>query len=264
MFNLGDLAITELDKIQAYDVVTGAFLFELVDLQNTTIENAEEKTDITGKQGRKITSLKRNKSATISGAHGTLNGGLLELQTGGEFENKTTKVKWIDYLTIASDKATTSWKAVGTAGAEIGDLYIKLQNGGLGDKLTQAAQPGDSEFAYDPTTKELTFNTDDYADGTEIMVTYDRQIVADVLENDSGTYSKKATIYVDFIAEDTCGNIYRGQFYFPKADFDGNFSFEMGDNQSVHNFNAEALAGACGGAANFWTYTIFGVNEVDA
>ena len=41
-------------------------------------------------------------------------------------------------------------------------------------------------------------------------------------------------------------------------------SMEMGDNQTVHAFEAEALAGGCGGSSALWTYTIFGANTADA
>ena len=78
--NVNDLTITSLETIDAFDIVTGAYLFTLDELQNTTIAQTQEKTDITGKQGRKLSSLKKNKSVTISGNNGIVSGGLLELQ----------------------------------------------------------------------------------------------------------------------------------------------------------------------------------------
>ena len=260
---LTDLMITSLDTITAYDITSGAFLFSLEELQSTTIENAEEKTDITGKQGRKLNSLKRNKTATISGTNGVLSSGLMELQTGGTFTEKATTVRWIDYLTIDSNTAKTSWKAVGTSGAEIIALYLRNVNGTLGTKLTQDSAVGSGKFTYAPGSKTLTFANGAYDNGTEIVVIYNRKITAPVLDNVSDNYSTKCALYVDATAEDYCANVYHVQIYFPKADFDGNFSIEMGDNQAVHAFNAEALAGACGTAATFWTYTIFGDNTAD-
>ena len=260
---IADLMITSLDTITAYDITSGAFLFSLDELQNATIENAEEKTEITGKQGRKLNTMKRNKSATISGTNGILSCGLMELQTGGTFTEKATNVKWIDYLTISSTAATTTWKAVGTAGAEITNLFIKNSDGTLGTKLTQDSTATAGKFTYTPGTKTLAFASGAYTDGTEIAVFYNRKITADVLENVSDHYSTKCALYVDATAEDYCANVYHVQIYFPKADFDGNFSIEMGDNQAVHAFNAEALAGACGSSANFWTYTVFSNNTAD-
>ncbi len=257
-----DLIITSLETITAFDPASGAYLFTLDELQNASIANTEEKVDITGKQGRKLSSLKRNKGVTISGANGLLSGGLMELQSGGTFENKATNVMWADYLSVSGNKATTSFKAVGTAGAEIKGLYVRNADGTLGDELTQADTAAAGKFAYAPATKTLTFNS--LADGTEIVAYYERKITADVLVNESDKYSKKAMLYIDAIGEDRCANVYRIQFFVPKADFNGEYSIDLGDDQVVQNFEAEALAGACGVAGVLWTYTVFGENAEDA
>lgn len=262
--NINDITITSLEVITAFDITTGNFKFALDELQNATIAQTQEKTDITGKQGRKLASLKRNKAVTISGTNGMVSGGLLELQTGSEFENKVTTVMWTDYLTVYDNGAVTSYKAVGTIGNEIESVYIKNSDGTLGAPLMQGAAVADHVFTYDPATKKIAFNEGEVADGTEIVVYYLRQIQADVLENMSDNYSGKCSLYIDAFAEDKCANVYRIQFYVPKADFNGEFSFEMGDNQTVHAFEAESLAGACGSSGALWTYTIFGVNAEDA
>ena len=262
--NIGDLTITSLETITAFNVTTGAYKFTLDELQNATIQNSQETQEITGKGGRRLSTLKRNKSVTVSGTNGMISGGLLEVQTGGTFENKTTQVLWTDYLTVSSNAATTNYKAVGTAGAEIEELYIKNNDGTLGTELEQAASAAEGKFAYDPSTKALTFSG--VADNTEIVVYYKRNITADVLSNESDKYSEKATLYIDALAEDKCANVYRVQFFIPKADFSGEFQIEMGDNQATHDFEAESLAGACisGSSSLLWTYTVFGVNTEDA
>lgn len=258
-----DLIITSLETITAFDPASGNYLFTLDELQNASIANTEEKVDITGKQGRKLSSLKRNKGVTISGANGLLSGGLMELQSGGTFENKATNVMWTDYLQVQSGTATTNYKAVGTAGAEIKGLYVRNGDGSLGDSLEQASSAAAGKFAYNPTSKALSFHSD-IEDGTEIVVYYERKITADVLRNESDKYSKKAMLYIDAIGEDRCANIYRIQFFVPKADFNGEYSIDLGDDQVVQNFEAEALAGACGVAGTLWTYTVFGENAADA
>lgn len=262
--NIKDLTITSLEVITAFDIVTGNYKFTLDELQNATISQTQDKVDITGKQGRKLSSLKRNKAVTISGTNGMVSGGLLELQTGGTFESKATEVLWTDYLTVTANASETNFKAVGTVGNEIESIYIKNEDGTLGEVLEQAATVGEGKFTYNPETKALAFNEDDIDDGTEIVVYYKRKITANVLENMSDTYSGKCALYIDAIAEDKCANIYRIQFYIPKADFNGEFSFEMGENQSVHSFEAEALSGACGTGGTFWTYTVFGSDAKDA
>lgn len=262
---INDITITSLETITAFDIATGAYRFTLDELQNAKIANTQEKTDITGKAGRKLNSLKRNKGVVISGTNGLVSGGLLEVQTGSEFKSvDEAPIQWTDYLTIASDAATTSYKAVGTAGNEIESVYIKNANGTLGEVLTQAEAAAEGKFAYDPATKKITFVADAYEDGTEIVVYYTRNVKADVLENISDSYSEKCKLYIDAFGEDKCNNVYRIQFYIPRADFSGNFDFDLGENQTVHAFEAESLAGACGSAGTLWTYTVFGANAEDA
>ena len=262
--NVKDITITSLETIMAVDIVTGDFMFTMDELQNATIAQTQEVVPITGKAGRKLNSLKRNKAVTISGANGLISAGLLELQTGGSFEEKLTTVRWTDTFFAESDAAATNFVAVGTAGNEIGVIFIKNQDGTLGKSLTQGAAAAPGIFTYNPATKAIGFDADAIPDGTELVAFYDRRIKANVLENYSDNYSGKCALYVDALGEDTCGNIYRVQFYIPKADFDGNFDVAMGESQTVHAFSAESLSGACGAAGIYWTYTIFGAEEDDA
>lgn len=262
--NVNDITITSLETITIFDPVTGDFRFTLDELQNATISQTQEKTDITGKQGRKLGSLKRNKAVSVTGTNGLVSAGLLELQTGDKFQDKVTTVMWTDYMTVTGNAATTAFTAIGTEGNEIEYIHIKNANGSLGKKLIQDSAVSEGKFTYDPATKALAFNEGEIADGTEIVAFYTRQIKGSVLTNMSEKYSEKGTMYIDAFGEDTCANVYRVQFYIPMADFDGNFDFEMGDNQTVHSFEAEALAGTCGGHGYYWTYTVFGVNEEDA
>ena len=154
---VADLTITSLETITAFDVVTGNYQFTLDELQDASIANTQDVTEITGKGGRKISQLKRNKAVTVSGTNGMISGGLLEAQTGGTFERKATEVLWTDYLTIDTNAATTSYKAIGTAGAEIEELYIRNSDGTIGTELIQDSTTASGKFAYNPATKALTF-----------------------------------------------------------------------------------------------------------
>lgn len=264
MVNIFDLAPTSLETITAFDVVTGSYLFTMDELQNATLAQGEEKIDITGKQGRKLTSLKRNKTLTISGSNGMLSAGMLELQTGSKFKAEATEVMWCDYLTVSGNAAATTYTAVGTTGNEVAEILVKDSNGIVVKTLTQSDAVAEGKFTYDPATKALAFNADEVKDGTEVVANYMRKIDAQVLENMSDVYSGKAILYVDLLAEDKCANVYRVQIKVPKADFSGEFSLEFGDNQTVHNFEAEGLAGSCGAGGMMWSWTVFGANAEDA
>lgn len=259
-----DITITSLETITAFDLLTGAYKFTLDELQNATISNTQEKEDITGKQGRKLSSLKRNKAVKISGTNGLISGGLLEVQVGSEFEKKaSTPVKYPDYLTVMGNKATTSFIAVGTTGNEIGEVIVKDEAGLAVKTLTQDATASAGKFAYNPESKELSFFEGDIEDGAEIIIHYMRNIEGYVLSNISDNYSEKSELFVDAFGEDKCGKVYRVQFHLPKADFEGNFDLTLGDSQTVHAFEAESLAGACTTGGALWSYTIFGVDAED-
>ena len=87
---INDITITSLETITAFDIA-GAYRFTLDELQNAKIANTQDKTDITGKGGRKLNSLKKNKAVVISGTNGLVSGGLLEMQTGSEFKSVDNK-----------------------------------------------------------------------------------------------------------------------------------------------------------------------------
>ncbi|MBQ8619038.1 MAG: hypothetical protein IJ418_16200 [Clostridia bacterium] len=264
MINVADFTITSLDMITAYGL-NGAPRFVLDELQDATIANTQEKQDITGKGGRKLNSLKKNKAVVISGNNGLVSAGLLEAQTGSQFEEKTNApVACVDYLTINGNAATTDHKAVGTAGAEITELYIRNSEGIAEQMLEQSDAVAEGMFTYDPETKALAFAEGAFEDGTEIVVFYTAQIEATVLSNISDRYSEKLRLVVDATIENKCNTIYHLQINIPRADFSGNFDMAMGDNQTVHAFEAESLAGVCGKGGELWTYTIFGVDAADA
>lgn len=257
-----DIIITSLDSITAFDITTNDFLFTLDELQSATISQSEETTEITGRQGRRLSTLKTNKSIEVTGTNGLISGGLMELQTGSEFEhNEEALVMKSERLTVsASGTAVTTAKAEGTAGNEIYKVYV-VADQGFGDTYTQDTETGSKKFTYAPGTKTITFDTTDRSDlnGKTILVFYKTKVSADELKNDAGVYAKKAALYIDATGEDTCANEYHIQFFIPKADFDGTFDIQFGDDQAVHEFTASSLAGACetGGESYLFTYTVF-------
>lgn len=272
MLNVNDLSITSFETIMACGINGGAFRFLLDEMQNCTIGNTQENTNLTGRNGRTIGMLKRNKAVKVSGTNGMVSLGLVETEVGKAGENDAiTTVKIPDYIVATKNSsnaivAQTNYIAVGTAGNEIGELYVKNSNGTIKKTLTQdASATASGKFTYDPDTKGLAFYTGDVAEGDEITVYYKRKIKADVvIENVSDNYSEKLELYVDVIAEDKCKNEYRVQFFIPYADFSGNFDIAVSDSQTAHSFEATSLASVCGnGASVFWKMIVFGANTED-
>lgn len=258
--NVNELSITSLETIMAFGINGGSHRFTLDELQNATISNSQDNTALTGKGGRTIGQLKRNKAVTVSGTNGMVSMGLIAAEVGSEGEHREkTPVKYMDYLTIKSNSADSTYKAVGTEGNEIGEIIVKNSSGVMIAKLTQDATAGAGKFAYNPETKKITFAEGAFEDGTNIVAYYNREVEGDVVSNISDNYSETLELYVDAIAEDKCHNQYHVQFYIPYGDFTGSFDLGLGDTQTTHGFEATSLAVACGnGGTKFWDMTVFG------
>lgn len=264
MVNVNDIMITSLDAIHVFNLTGTEWICSLDELHNVTFSNTEEKEDIVGKRGRKLASLKKNKAATISGTNGVICGGMLAVQLGSEFESGSDLVHWSETLVANSNSASTNWVAVGTTGNEIKEVHVKDATTGVITKvLTQDAQVGAGKFTYNPADKSIKFSAGDVADGSEIVVHYERRVEVARLKNMSDKYSGKCKLIVDATGEDRCASVFHVQIEVPKADFSGELDFEMGDGQTLHNFSAECLAGACGAGGELWTYTVFGANAAD-
>lgn len=255
--DVSKLTITQIDQITCFNNAN-ELEFIMDEIQEGSINNTQEKVDITGKGGRKISSLKKNKGVTVSATNGLLVGGALAAQTGSEVEQGTYKVRVTDIIVVNTNAGVTAQEAVGTVGAEIGTLYKKNANGSLGEKLTQVASvTSTGEFAYEPTTKALTFFDGDLSDGSEVVAFYDVEVESAKISNDSETYSKTLKMYIDVTAQDNCDNMYHGQFIIQRADFNGEFDISMGGDPTVHSIEAESLAGGCTGSTNLWDFIVY-------
>ncbi len=254
--DVSKLIITEVAQITAFNNA-GELEFIMDEVQNGTINNTQEKSDVQGRNGRKLASLKKNKAVTVSATNGVLVGGALAAQTGTEVEQGTFNVRITDVMTVNSNKCTTSKTAVGVTGAEIGTVYIKNANGSLGEKLEQDSAAAAGKFAYDPTTKELT--VDGIADGTELVAFYDVEVESARISNDSEKYSKVLKLYIDVVLQDNCDVEYAGQVIIQRADVSGEFELSLGGDNFAHSFEAESLAGGCTGSTNLWDLIVYGV-----
>lgn len=254
--DVSKLIITEVAQITAFNNA-GELEFIMDEVQNGTINNTQEKSDVQGRNGRKLASLKKNKAVTVSATNGVLVGGALAAQTGTEVEQGTFNVRITDVMTVNSNKCTTSKTAVGVTGAEIGTVYIKNANGSLGEKLEQDSAVATGKFTYDPTTKELT--VDGITDGTELVAFYDVEVESARISNDSEKYSKVLKLYIDVVLQDNCDVEYAGQVIIQRADVSGEFELSLGGDNFAHSFEAESLAGGCTGSTNLWDLIVYGV-----
>lgn len=191
---------------------------------------------------------------------------VLALQNGTEVVTGSNKnaVKY-DTLKVASNKATTTFKALGTAGGEIGFVnVIDATNGKILKTLTQDATAATGKFAYAPTTKEISFFAGELADGAIVVLSYNF---------DAGTSAQTITVDVDKfpstqlvtaygLVKDICtGSTYQMEIN-GIAQIDPNWKWDLSasGDPAVQDFNLEFVKG-CASKALF-EMIVF--NEEDA
>jgi len=259
--NIDKFTITSYDQIIGFDRTNGNLDMILDELSDFSLAQEEEKTEITGKGGRTIGSLKKNKKVTGSGTNGMLSGGALATMTGSDIEDGEYQIRYTDTITVTANAGTTTETAVGTVGNEIGTIYVRDANNAYisgGKKLTQtSATPATGEFSYDPATKEITFFEGDVADGTEVIAFYDAEVTGKKISNDADKYSKTLQVFIDVTCEDGCDNLFHGQFIIDRADFTGTFDIQGGSDPATQGFEFTSLPDLCTGKSLLWDFIVF-------
>ena len=126
--NIDKFTITSYDQIMGFDRTNGSLDMILDELSDFTLSHEEEKTDLTGKGGRVISSLKKNKKVTGKGTNGMLSGGALAAMLGSEIEDGEYTIRYTDTITVSSNKGLTAETAIGTVDNEIGTVYVRDAN----------------------------------------------------------------------------------------------------------------------------------------
>lgn len=257
MVNIEKLSITQVDTITAFNNAD-QLEFIMDEVQDCTLAQEEEIVDITGRGGRKIGSLKKNKAVTGNGTNGLITGGALAAMLGGDVETGKSKVRFNDTeLVVSGNSVTITKEPVGTTGAEIIGVYVMNKDGSvdMSSGFTQNAQTGSKQFTY--SNKKITFAANTLEDGATVVAIYDIEVDSAKVSNESDKYSKTLCLYIDCTAQDTCDNQYHVQFKIPRADFHGTFDIAMGSDPSTLAYEFAALAGGCSGSTNLWDMVVF-------
>ncbi len=266
---INDYTITEIVDLEAYLLNSSMLDFRLEELQEMKIDGSQDTSEITGRNGSVIGRKKKNKKLSGSGTNGLISSGLLKTQTGGELTNGLYNIKKAEVHTVKGATLMTDEQAVGTPGAEIGYLREYYFKGAFVATYEQATTADDTHFAYDPSTKIITLPKKDdasvvIADGTKVVIAYERSYEATKVTDPSDKYSEKRELWLHCFGEDVCHNEYYIAVHIPVADFNGEFSFDFGGDQTVHDFSFEALPDLCaksmGQATDLFDLFVYGKN----
>lgn len=254
---------------------TVGFLIDEID--DLTIANTEGKEAVTGKGGKTLLNIKKDKKTIVTLINKAYSMSVMEYQTGGTLKNgltnegEKTRIRFPEGIEIkVADKATISHKAVGTIGNEIAEIFLMNADGSLGKKFTQSATLATGKFTFTPATKTIEFFAGEVPFNSDITVYYDRDIMMKSLNNPIENYSKSCPMWIDVLCKDTCQKVYWGRYIFAMAEFDGNFDIKAGSTIGTQSISFESLppSGKCPGVVvtgkNLWDFQVFGVEDGDA
>ena len=260
--NIDIFTIISYVAITGFDRVNGGLVLVMDEISDFSLNQTQETSDLTGKGGRVISRMKKNKAVEGSGTNGFLSGGALATMLGSEVEvGDAFVIKYTDSIIVSGNKGVTTEVAVGTPGMEIGIIYLRDENNAYitgGKKLVQVAgDPATGEFSYNPETKAITFFDGDVADGVEAIAYYDAEVKGAKITNDADKFSSVLHVYVDVTCQDMCDNIYHGQFDITRADFSGEFEIAGGSDPATQAFSFTSLPDLCTGATKLWDFYVF-------
>lgn len=260
MITIDGQTLTQIENIVGYK--NGIMQFDLDEVQSFKLNNGEESSDITGAGGVILNTTKKNKSLTFEGVSGLLSGGLMGTQVGStEIYSATTSVNISDTIkavpTTVTDGVTTDYTAFGTAGSEIGYIYVTNATTKITTRFEQASVADGTHFAYNPATKKITLPTAGVVATDTVKCYYNAQMEGTTITNAANNYSGEIELVVNCMSKDGCGVESFGQFVIPRADFSGEFAIDLGGDQTVHNFSGKGLKNKCSLIQNLWEFKIY-------
>ena len=264
MLDFDKYSITSVDSIVGFDLATKECLFILDELQEATLEGDAEVIWATGREGRRLSSMKRNKTFTITATNGLIVGGLMAQQLGdrervSDTTNATIRIPAFERIPVGSGNTVeTQFTAVGSVGNEIGWIYRANRDGSQGQKFAQAATASATAFAYDPATRTISLPTGGaFAEGDMVIVFYEYMTMGRRYANKSDSYAGDAYLVCDIIVKDVCdATLQHSKLVIPRVSMSDNFNLSFGADMAVQAFSAEAVASICAGEAEYF-YWVF-------
>ena len=189
-----------------------------------------------------------SRRATMNVTVATFNTEVLAIQNGTEVVTGSTPITYYDVIEAEGGKYKTKFTATGTAGSEIKFVYIVGADGTYSKTYKQAASVSNTgEFAYDSSSKEITFGADAPAAGDMIACAYsfksDTNAQTITVNSDGIPPVVLATAYG--IAKDVCtGELFPCEIE-GQAQVDGNWNFDVSADGEpvVQNLGLEFVKG---------------------
>lgn len=261
-FKIGDYTVSMLDYLDVFRRDDGLLDFRLEELTSFNMNMNEESSEIKGKNNNTIGHKKSNKTTTGSGSSGIISMGLMKAQTGGEIETGEMEIKKSETKVIsgAGTAVVTDYTAIGTEGNEIGVIQLFNEKSICVKKYEQGTAATEDKFSYDPDTKTINLPNDpDIKSGMSILYAYTRTVKGMSVNNPYDKYSEVREMWFHCFGEDTCDTTWNIAIWIPRADITGEFGLAFGEDQTMHEFNFNALPDLCNKhvGSNLWKYFVY-------
>lgn len=255
-----NLIFKSFDRFSYVSNATGEIYFIVDELSdNGSLSNGEEQVFGTGSNGRRISSMKRNKTATYTVTNGFFSMNQTATASGTETEVATTATivsPAVEVLVVSEDgtEVVTSFAADGTAGAEILALYKANADGTQGTKYTQGSTASATKFAYDPVTKKVTLPTEVFTKGDRVLVYYNYLTKGKRVANRSDKFSKDGRGILEGTVCAPCDKetLYNFKLVIPYASASGAYDIALNGDSVTQPFTIESLPNPCDKKADLW------------
>lgn len=243
-------AVQQIFVVDAFDLDDGSLIARLEDLKQSNLNNNGTVVYAQGGVGNpKIIGFSHSKESSLEIQNAVITDGAIAIQTGNDVEilTDTKEIPYDEVVTVTVvDTATTTYTATGTAGEELGFVYLLNTDGTVNkrfEQVTGAAATG--EFTYASATKAISFFAGEVPVGSRLLLVYFPKVAeAKRIRNSTDVFAKNVRLVCRTLFRDTCsGKDYVGVLVFYKAKAGEEWGIELSADgePAVHSISFEAL-----------------------
>ncbi|MNK45800.1 hypothetical protein D3C87_645710 [compost metagenome] len=257
-------ALREVALASVYDLKTGKARVQLTNLKTSGIENSA--TTVYAKGGRgnaNIIGFSGERGGKITLQDAVFTNEVIAMMTGNDIKTGVANVYQREVLTVSANKASLSFTPLNATNGLI-SVYKLNDDGTHGDEIVFSSGTV-SAGKYTLTTKQMTFNTGEFPDGTSIVVYYQAatastsKTITVSSDHFAGTYK----VVLDCIVRNPVDEKdYYAQIVINKAKMEDNWKIEMASSgdPSVFDIPMEILKPVNG--TELYTMTIYDQDTV--
>lgn len=247
MLNIENLVINQTIRGTYFDRGTNEVIFNVENLQNSSLECSGEQVFVNDQLGRKLAAFDRSKDAVFSAENALINFGLMAAQFGSDKEIASEEkmipvpafelieVKDVTKIALATEPIEGSLKFI----------YSTHKDKSKSEKYALGTTASATEFAI--TGKEITLPTDVFKVGDMVAIWYEKNSAeAMQIVNSATTFAKPGKFVLEVLAHDVCAPEVEYYCYviFSNSKLDNNVTINF-SNEAVHQFTINAIQDYC-------------------